>query len=229
MGIVFNTSRSLLLMAGLVFGAVAVDSAMAGLITYSFSGDVDHVGRRVNGTSNFDTSSVMTGTMTVNTQDLLNPPPTANANRGIYNIESFSVTVGSYTASFGLSASNQVEIRNVNGGDRFLVSVDDLTGNPVRSLGPVFFEINLRGPNSIFSNDHLPGPGSLPPSINAFDDDTEWRLVFGTGGNSRTVSGDLSALTAVPLPAGVILFGVGIVALIGLGAGGLRNLRLPQA
>ena len=39
----------------------------------------------------------------------------------------------------------------------------------------------------------------------------------------------MTSLTAVPLPAGVVLFGVGLVALIGLGAGGLRNLRLPQA
>jgi hypothetical protein len=224
---IVHTSKSLALMVGLVmFGGVAVAPAIAATITYNFSGEVDQVGRRVNGTSNFNTSSTMTGTMTVNTQDLLNPPPAANANRGIYNIESFSVTVGNYTASFGLSPSNQVEIRNQNGGDRFLVSVDDLTGNPVRAIGPAFFEIDLRGPKSVFSNDHL--PTSLP-SISAFDDVTEWRLVFGTGGSTRTVSGEVSSITAVPLPAGVVLFGVGLVALIGLGAGGLRNLRLPQA
>jgi heme A synthase len=38
-----------------------------------------------------------------------------------------------------------------------------------------------------------------------------------------TVSGVLTALTAVPLPAAVILFGAGLVALVGLGAGSWRQ------
>jgi len=33
----------------------------------------------------------------------------------------------------------------------------------------------------------------------------------------------------VPLPAVAILFGAGLIALVGLGAGGLRNLRRTQA
>jgi hypothetical protein len=36
-------------------------------------------------------------------------------------------------------------------------------------------------------------------------------------------------LIATPLPASAILFGVGLIALVGLGAGGLRNLREPRA
>jgi hypothetical protein len=35
-------------------------------------------------------------------------------------------------------------------------------------------------------------------------------------------------LIATPLPASAVLFAVGLIALVGLGAGGLRNLRGPR-
>lgn len=226
-----HRSRSVALLVGLVvFGGVAVVPAMAGTIIYNFSGDVDHVGTLLNPSPlPFNTSSTMSGSMTVNTQDLRNPPPPSYANRGSYNIESFNVKIGGYTATFGPGSSGLVEIRNLPGGDRFEMSVNNLIpGGPVPSLSPSRFEFELRGPNTIFSNDHLPAPGSVP-SIGTFGIDREWRLLFGSGGDPRRVNGGLDAITAVPLPAAVILFGAGLVALIGLGAGGLRSLRAPQA
>ncbi len=230
---IVHTSRSLALLAGLaMFGGVAVAPAMADTIRFDFSGEVDRIGNLLSPPPlPFNTSSNIKGSMTVNTTD--NNP--SNTTRGSYVIESFTVTiggVGGYTASFGLSTNNRVVIRNLAGEDRFVTNVNDLSGPNVGSgsgLAPDFFGINLRGPDTLFGNDALPGAAALPASINAFDQQHTWRLVFGSGGNRRTVSGDLTSLTAVPLPAGVVLFGVGLVALIGLGAGGLRNLRLPQA
>lgn len=223
---IVQASKYLGLAAGLLFGGgVVAAPAMADTIRFDFSGEVDHVGTQLSPpTPPFNTSSTMLGSMTVNTTDG-NP----NNNRGSYQIESFTVTIGGYTATFGPLSSGQVEIRNVPGGDRFDVALNNLiTGNSVPSLLPSRFEIDLRGPNTLFNNDDLPGPGSLPPGIGAFTVDTEWRLLFGQGGGSRTVRGDMESLTAVPLPASVILFGLGLVALIGLGAGGLRNIRVPQ-
>jgi hypothetical protein len=219
-------SRSFALLAGLVmFGGVAVAPALAATITYNFTGDVDQVGAQLRPPAPpFNTSSTISGVMTVNTAD-----GNSNNNRGSYTIESFSVTVGGYTATFPPGTSGLVEIRNVNGGDRFGATVVNPSGVQVRGFSPSLFQIDLRGPNTVFGNDALPGPGALPPSIDEFSNRTTWRLVFGAPGNSRTVSGDLTSLTAVPLPPAVILFGVGLVALIGLGAAGLRNLRLPQA
>jgi hypothetical protein len=226
-----HTSRSLALLAGLVvFGGVAVAPVMAGTVIYNFSGDVDHVGTRLNPSPlPFSTTSSMSGSMTVNTQDLRNPPPPSDANRGSYNIESFNVQIGDYTATLGPGSSGLVEIRNLPGGDRFEISVSNLIPvGSVPSLPPNRFEFELRGLNTIFSNDQLPAPGTVP-SIGTFGIDREWRLLFGSGGDTRRINGGLEAITAVPLPAGVILFGVGLVALIGLGAGGLRNFRESQA
>ncbi len=225
-------SRSFALLAGLVMiGGVAVAPAMAATITYNFTGNVTDVGSLLSSPAvpspSFTTSSTMSGTMTVNTAD-----GTAGNLNGSYNIQSLSVTIGGYTASVGPTGT--VNIRNGSGSglaaDRFEVSAPqsgNLTGDPINFLLPRLFTINLRGPSSIFGSDALP---SSIPSISSFTNAKQFRLQFGpTNGANAQVQGEMTSLTTVPLPAGVVLFGVGLVALIGLGAGGLRNLRLPQA
>ena len=168
----------------------------------------------------------MSGTMTVNTAD-----GTAGNLNGSYNIQSLNVTIGGYTASVGPTGT--VNIRNGNGSglaaDRFEVSAPqsgNLTGDPINFLLPRVFTINLRGPSNVFGSDELP---SSVPSLSSFTNANQYRLQFGpTNGANARVEGQLTSLTAVPLPPAVILFGVGLVALIGLGAGRLRNLGLPQ-
>jgi len=52
-------------------------------------------------------------------------------------------------------------------------------------------------------------------------------MIFdGPGGNNVKVSGSLTSLTAVPLPAAIVLFGAGLVALAGLGAGRARQRKI---
>jgi hypothetical protein len=81
------------------------------------------------------------------------------------------------------------------------------------------FAIELADPtHTAFNNDLLP---TTPPNLGSFAT-KNFRLVF-NGGPVGTVSGVLTALTAVPLPAAVILFGAGLVALVGLGAGSWRQ------
>lgn len=229
---VLNASRRLVLMIGLVmFGSVAMSPAMAATIIYNFTGTVNGVGAQLSpGPSFTSTTPNMKGTITVDTTD------TASGGvNGSYSIQSFTVQIGSYTASAGPSGT--VNIRNGSGGgpgaDRFEVTVNPLNGlngDSVNFFAPRLFGIELRGPNSpssIFGSDALPNPA---PSLSSFTNRNEFRLQFGPGNtNNRAVSGVLTSLTAVPLPAAVVLFGAGLVALIGLGAGGLRNLRVPQA
>ena len=59
------------------------------------------------------------------------------------------------------------------------------------------------------------------PSISAFTTTNRWPLVYAAGGQGggQGVQGALTSLPAVPLPAAVILFGGGLIALVGLGAG----------
>ena len=215
-------------MAGLLLSSgLVMAPAMAATITYSFNGTVNQVGNQVTPATLFTPPSTMTGSITVNTTD-----QNGNANRGTYSIENFQVTFGGgYIASFvpGTS-SGVVDIRNGNGmnpnADQFNVSVSAPTGNIVNFNAPRLFTIDLGGSKNIFSSDALPNPA---PSIGSFTGSHGFRIQFGSGNEDiRAVQGVLTSLTAVPLPAAVILFGAGLVALIGLGAGGLRNLRTPQ-
>lgn len=227
-----QTSTRLGLAAGLLcLSSVAVAPAMAATITYNFSGNVTNVGAFLSPPAvpspQFTTGSPMTGMMTVNTAD-----GTPGGLVGSYNIQSLSVTIGTYTATVGPTGT--VNIRNGNGGgaavDRFEVSAPsqpgNLVGDPINFLLPRLFTINLRGDKNAFTSDELP---SSVPSLNSFANLNQFRLQFGpTNGANARVEGQLTALTAVPLPTSVILFGLGLVALIGLGAGGLRNIRVPQ-
>ena len=217
-----NHMRQLFLKLGftasmLLWASIAVTPATAAFIQYSFTGTVDKVQSQLSST--FNKSQLMSGLMTVNTSDTNGLPTIGN-----YAITPFSLNIGGYTATMG--TSGQVEIRNeLVGLDQFNVTVNAPTGLNVNFLAPRIFEIQLRGPASIFSNDALP---TTPPSVSAFSNFNQWRLVFGPG-VGQAVSGLVTNITVVPLPAAVILFGAGLISLVGLGAGGLRNLRWPQA
>jgi len=73
----------------------------------------------------------------------------------------------------------------------------------------------------VFSNDHLP---TTPPSLSSFATNS-WRILFEDPSTHQArLIGTITTLTAaVPLPAAVILFGAGLVALVGLGAGSWRQ------
>ncbi len=227
---IIQTSKRLGLAAGLIcVSIVAMAPVMAAEITYNFSGNVTNVGSFLSPPAvpspQFTTGSTMTGTMTIDTADG-NP---GSSTFGSYSIQSLSVTIGGYTATVGPTGT--VNIRNgVPGNDRFEVAAPsqpgNLAGGPINFLLPRLFTINLRGPNNIFGSDELP---STVPSLSSFTGANQFRLQFGpTNGANARVVGQLTELTAVPLPTSVILFGLGLVALIGLGAGGLRNIRVPQ-
>jgi hypothetical protein len=99
----------------------------------------------------------------------------------------------------------------------------------VNEYSPLRFRIELIDPSGkAFANDFLP---TTPPSLDSFARD-HFRFVFEDSiedskedsRNGRTrVQGNLLTLTAVPLPTAVILFGAGLVALVGLGAGSWRK------
>lgn len=82
------------------------------------------------------------------------------------------------------------------------------------------FFINLLNPtSSVFANDALPEtpPGLSPfsPYCNLMNLDGQFRLVFASSQGDRTLIGNLTSLSAVPVPAAVWLFGSGVIGLIG--------------
>ena len=204
----------------LLSASIAITPATAASIQYSFTGNVNHVHSLLS--SEFNTSQSMSGSMTVDNGD-------TNSNTSIGNypiipvITNFSLNIGGYTATMG--TSGQVEIRNgLPGLDRLNVTVNAPNGSNVNFLAPRLFDIQLRAPGggsgSVFNSDALP---TTVPSISSFSNFNRWRLIFGPDGDGKVVRGEIISLTAVPLPAAVILFGAGLVALVGLGAGSWRQ------
>jgi hypothetical protein len=195
---------------GVILCGLLASPAMAALITYNFTGDVNHVHSQL--TSSFSPNpspSAMSGFVTVDS---------SAPGSGSYAITNFKVNIGSYTATMGTSGLVQI-IDGPPGLDKVIGTVNVPNGPVVNFLAPRLFDVELRGPAGTFSGDALP---TTAPSISAFTNFNRWRLVFGPG-DGRVVRGTLTSLTAVPLPAAVVLFGAGLVALAGLGAGSWRQ------
>lgn len=199
-----------ILAGSVLWGGLAVNPAAAASITYTFGGTVTTVNSALS--SQFNTIQTMSGQMTV-------------SDSGIYPIQNLTVSIGGYQATAGIPGSGNVTIQNNNTTlnspltvDRFY-ALKQVSGAGVNSYTPSYFTIDLRGPQSLFNGTALP---TTIPSISSFNVKNEWRLNFSGG---KVVIGQMSQLTAVPLPAAVVLFGAGLVALVGLGAGSWRPKR----
>jgi hypothetical protein len=215
-------AAGLLLCSGLV-----ATPAMAASITYIFTGDVTQVGPLVS--PRFGTSMKMKASMTV--VNMVDQDPDDSS--GTYGVQSFNVTIGAYTAKLGPSSTGSIDIfdnlQTTQPGlriDGLFTAMDQMDAKDVNGLGPRFFAISLFGSRTLFGSDALL---MSPPSVSSFDELNDFRLVFGPDSVAGGVSGVVTSLTAVPLPAAVLLFGAGLISLVGLGAGGLRNLRGARA
>jgi hypothetical protein len=186
-------------------------------VTYSFTGIVDEVHPQLEST--FSEGQSLLGSYTVNIAD-----PNINPRMGHYEVTNFSLNVVGYTATIGPSGQMQIQDKST-GFDRMDGSVSAPIGQRVDGLSLRQFDIGISGPESLFNSDALP---MTHPSLSSFNKLNQFPLLLGEG-LGRSVSGTLTSLSAVPLPAAVILLGVGLVALVGLGAGGLRNLQRAQA
>jgi hypothetical protein len=102
---------------------------------------------------------------------------------------------------------------------------------PIVDGDPYFareFFISLLNPSSsVFATDALPqtppglSPFSLYNSVN--NPQGQFRLVFQSSHGDHTIIGNLTSLSAVPLPAAAWLFGSGVIGLIGLARRKMRT------
>ena len=202
----------------LLWASIAVTPAKAASITFNFTGIVTDVGVKL-GTSTFHTGDAASGSYTFNsdTKDSVKGTTIGTYNGTISNLV---VHIGSYNATLG-AGSNFILVENKPTVDSYTMQAP-FAGSTVNGRTPSFFRIELVDPtHTAFSNDHLP---TTPPNLASFATHT-FRLVF-NGGPVATVRGDI---TAIPLPAAVILFGAGLVALVGLGAGSWRQKKTSLA
>ena len=200
------------------------NAAHAAPVTYSFEGAVSEVTGVLFPTLN--SGHTMTGNITFD----VGAAPIAPLGTNIYlnSITGLDLHIGSYNAMQAPGADGIILTNNAPGGiDNITTFASMSSGTLINGTSPTMFDVSLTDPNgNVFSNlgSWVDGP-TAPPSLNSFASN-KWRLTFGDG---NFVLGSLTKLQAVPLPAAVILFGAGLISLVGLGAGGLRNLRWPQA
>ncbi|MCC6142132.1 MAG: hypothetical protein IT389_16135 [Nitrospira sp.] len=188
--------------------------APAALMQFSFTGAVNGVGADLFPTIN--NGHTLSGLMTINTS-IADSNPSSSISSYTNAIQNLTLTLGLHTATLG-AADNTINIQHFASYDQYALS-GPLTGPAFTGPGPLFssftparFEFDGNALNS-----------ASPPSLSSFSSN-EWRMIFdGPGGSRVTVKGALTSLTAVPLPAAVVLFGAGLVALAGLGAGSRRQ------
>jgi hypothetical protein len=239
--------RKLALAAGMLFlASMAVSPATAATIEhFNFTGivqtsDFVHSDDSTFGgpfVSPFSQGAVLQGTFgfdvnSVNQLQGLSSTTGAYANP----ITSLTFTLGanSYNDTTPSSPNNSILVMNNVG---FGVSIKDqyqmergISGTSAGSgYNPLDFKIDIigdaNGADRLFNNTSLP---TTPPGFDSIGNVNPgvfptFRVTFYNGTDRLIVSGDLSKMTAAPLPPAVILFGAGLVALIGLGA---RSWRL---
>src|SRR5262249_35399106 len=190
--------------ASLLLGAgIAVTQAMAATLTFNFTGDVTKVHEGLSPPFAVNSSSTaMTGSMTLDTFDL--------NTAGTFQITSFNMNIEGKTFSQGSPSSLEVETKH-----GATISADVRVHTPIGpgdlTLVPSELFIKLHEPGALGAFTTVP---SLSSCIDS-KDKNEWRLKFEEG----KVAGNITSMTVtpVPLPPSLILFGAGLVALIGLG------------
>ncbi|HEV8621047.1 MAG TPA: hypothetical protein VGQ79_08485 [Nitrospiraceae bacterium] len=198
------------------------NAAYAALVTYSFTGSVSNVNGPLTPTVNM--MSPVSGTF-----EFDNSPAVGGTYNGV--VSNLTLNIGGYTSTFAPGANSvsvfqAIPLGGGMTGDRWQL-VTAATGSAINGYSPFRFDLNLDKEGSLFANTNMQNPPSLgnPDFLTG----ARWRLLFENSDGVLRVQGALASLTAVPLPAAVILFGAGLISLVGLGAGGLRNLRRPQA
>jgi len=211
-------SKSISALLLILLGMLSAPTAMAALVTFQFSGYIDQEDEDIDPllASTFSSGDIISGSYTF---ESTTPDSDERDSFGQYfALVDFSLTVGSYTATYESSEAAPGEIWVVDGGvneeDSYEVSAG-LTGASVGGIPLSFTALSFRDSTlAMFSSTDLPldaamiapfGPGSFQLSF--VDDSDPLNLtgsdLYGTITNIQT--------SVVPLPGALILFLSGLV------------------
>lgn len=208
--------RGLILPAAAVCAlSVPITEVQAALVTYSFTGSFLEPATPLSVSGSFQFESATTGS------------------NGVYNgaVKGFTFKIGPvddpvYEASFipganAVTVSQDILTTGFNTIDRWEL-VSAATGGDLFGFTPLSFDLRFD-----VMNGNLNTNLQDPPSLGSLGGGSaSWRLILEDGTRFPSAYlGSITNLTAVPLPAAVLLFGAGLISLVGLGAGGLRNLQ----
>ena len=207
-------------LCGLFPGGLSANPATAALVTFTFTGTVTNTGGNL-GASPFGGGSPisLSGPYTFNS----GVPNGGDARFSVYpgTMSTMRFQVGTHNDVDGVSGPQAILATNnvPFAGDGYMVASSSPEALVSTNRTPVAFEFARTRSTGAFSNTSLP---TTPPSLGSFASAPTYRVNF-TGGLQSIARGTMDSLTVVPLPAAVILFGLGFIALVGLGAGSWRQ------
>ncbi len=221
---------------GLLTLGVSGTPATAAPVTFQFAGHLTEVDPTITTASGFTVGHTFTGSYTFESTAPELPSEISNPRVGAYE---YSVT--NVSAKIG----TQIVVMSQQPGFSTIVVLDnayqssfgndfvDQYGMSARVNATVatpwhvesFSVILNEGSSITFENDSLP---THPPSLGSFGTRQAFFNFF-TGTTTISAYGQLASLTAVPIPAAVLLFGTSLTALIGLGAGSWRRKQIRVA
>ena len=209
-----------ILLYGLFSGGLLANPATAALVTFSFTGTVTNAGRILDVSPVGGGSPISLWGSYMFNSDI---PNNSDARFSVYPgmMSHMRFQLGTHNGIDGVSAPQAILVTNniPFTGDGYMVALSSSGASVSTNRTPVAFEFDLTGSTGAFSNTSLP---TTPPSLASFASAPTFRVHF-TGGLQSIARDTLDSLTAVPLPAAVILFGAGFIALVGLGAGSWRQ------
>ena len=163
------------------------------------------------------------GFYTFESDKVINPDLlTGSSQIGRYLITGLSINLAGKTYSLGTPTPGSflgvIDVTNSTGPDSYAVRTTNLTGDAINGSGLVLRQLQFSySLTDMFDSDALPlVPPPLPtgpfgrPQIS---------LSFIGGGTGVGTGGTLTSLTAVPLPGALLLFGSGLLGLLGINVG----------
>ncbi|MCC6139887.1 MAG: hypothetical protein IT389_04640 [Nitrospira sp.] len=225
------------MVGGLVSLCAAIAPAVAAPVTFQFAGVITSVQPVVGAATGIGIGQLFAGAYTFesSTVDI-----ESNTRQRVYAgaLTSIGLTIGGqtvvphqYPISIGewgnIVVSNDIDLGLFpNLYDRYKMEQSISSGNVINGWRSTFMAFDLLYlSSSTFDGDSLP---VMPPSLGS-SGDNRFFYSFSNGIGTYYGEGRITSLTAVPVPAAVLLFGSGFTALIGLGAGSWRRRQLLVA